>query len=172
AGGIAGLLLAELGLKLIVGLAPNDIPRLAEAGIDGRVLSFTLLASILSGVLFGLAPSVRASSSNLQSALTDGGRSSAGKAGRRFRNVLVVGEVALSLMLLIGAGLLINSFVRLLKVNVGFEPRNLLTMQLFLSPSKYPEGQPQTALAIQAMLERIDSVPGVRSAGIRTPRPR
>jgi putative ABC transport system permease protein len=166
AGGIAGLLLAELGLRLIIGLAPNDIPRLAEAAVDGRVLSFTLLASILSGVLFGLAPSVRASSSNLQSALREGGRSSAGTTGRRSRNVLVVGEVALSLILLIGAGLLINSFVRLLKVNVGFEPRNLLTMQLFLSPSKYPEGQPQTALAIQAILERVNGLPGVSSAGI------
>jgi putative ABC transport system permease protein len=164
-GGVGGLALAEWGLTLIVGLAPRDVPRLAEAGIDGTVLVFTLLASIASGVLFGLAPALRVSS-DLQSVLKEGGRGSAGSGGQRLRSALVVGEVAMSLMLLIGSGLLINSFLRLLKVNMGFEPANLLTMQLFLSPSKYAESQPKTALAIQSILERVNALPGVASAGI------
>jgi putative ABC transport system permease protein len=166
AGGAAGLTMAEFGLKLIVALAPRDVPRLAEAGIDGTVLAFTLLGSITSGVLFGLAPALRASSSDLQSVLKEGGRGSAGSGGQRLRSALVVCEVAMSLMLLIGSGLLINSFLRLLRVNVGFEPANLLTMQLFLSPSKYAESQPKTALAIQSILERVNALPGVGSAGV------
>ncbi len=171
--GAVGLLLALWSLDAIKSLnisgnSPLNIPRLQEVSLDGRVFVFTLLISVLTGILFGLAPALRLSQVRLTDALKEGGRTSAesgGKGSNRLRRALVVAEVALSLILLVGAGLLINSFVRLSQVQPGFEPNNLLTMFLFLSPTKYSEGAQQSQ-TIARILENVRAVPGVRSASV------
>src|SRR4051812_31453903 len=127
-GGVAGLLVAALALQAIRTINPGNIPRLDAISLDGRVLAFTFAVSILTGVLFGLAPALRAARVDINSTLKAGGRNSQGEGGlgsgsrRRLRSLLVVGEVAISMMLLVGAGLLIRSFVRLQSVSPGFTP--------------------------------------------------
>ena len=135
AGGAIGLLIAFWGVEALVASAPDSIPRLREVGVDGRVVVFTAIVSLVTGVLFGLAPAVTASRAALQEALKEGGRTSAGHG--RAGAVLVVSEVALSLVLLVAAGLLIRSFVRLQDVTPGFESANLLTFRLSLPESRY-----------------------------------
>ena len=172
-GGGFGLLLALLTLKSIVALSPANLPRLDEVGnngIDARVLAFTLFVSILTGIIFGLIPAIGATRADLHDSLKEGGRGSSGTGSRRFSNALVVSEVALALVLLIGAGLLINSFARLLQVNPGFNPDKLLTINLFLSPSKY-SGDEQRSDFIKQTLEKVSTVPGVRSAAMATSLP-
>ncbi|HXG68896.1 MAG TPA: ABC transporter permease [Blastocatellia bacterium] len=164
-GGAAGLFLAIWGLDLIVALSPGDIPRLQEVSIDAKVLIFTLSASLATGVLFGLAPALQSSKISLQESLKEGGRGSTGSPRQRFRSFLVVSEVALALVLLIGAGLLINGFTRLIHVHPGFNPDNLLTMYLFLPRARYEQDHQQTAFVKQA-LERIRAVPGVTAASV------
>jgi putative ABC transport system permease protein len=165
AGGAVGLLLALWGLSALVALAPTDLPRLEQVGIDGRVLVFTLGISLLTGVIFGLVPALQASKPDINDALKEGGRgSSGGAAGIRVRNLLVVSEIALSLLLLVGAGLLIRSFIRLQQFELGFNPNNLLTMRVQLPGSKYRESK-QVTTFYQQLLERIEAVPGVQSAG-------
>src|SRR4030095_16249865 len=130
AGGGVGLLMAVVGLKVLVALSPGDIPRFDQAGIDGRVLVFTLAVSLLTGLIFGLVPSLQTSKPDLNNNLKEGARAATGgAAGVRVRNLLVVSEIALSLVLLVGAGLLIRSFIRLQQFDLGFNPDNLATMR-------------------------------------------
>ena len=170
AGGGAGLLLAMWGVDLLLKLNENRIPRSAEIGLDARVLLFTLGVSLLTGVVFGLAPAFQSSSVNLHDTLKEGGRS--GKVGvrRGLRNALVVVEMAAAVILLVGAGLLIRSFVQLQQVNPGFEPRGVLAMQLSLPPNKYPD-RPARAAFLRQMLERVRAIPGVKSVGTTTTLP-
>jgi putative ABC transport system permease protein len=164
-GGAAGLLMAVWGLNVLVALSPGDIPRFDQAGIDGRVLAFTLTVSLLTGLIFGLVPSLQASKPDLNNTLKEGSRGTTGGAGGlRVRNLLVVSEIALSLVLLVGAGLLIRSFMRLQQFDLGFNPNNLATMRIQLPGTKYREPAQVDAFYKQ-LLERIESVPGVKSVG-------
>jgi predicted permease len=162
AGGALGLILAFAGVYLLVELKPTNIPRLAEIHLDARALAFTLLLSLLTGLLFGTFPALHASTPDLNESLKEGARyHSPGPGQHRLRNLLVVAEVALSLVLLIGAGLLIKSFLRLRNVDLGFDQHNLLTMEIALPPSKYADSQKQVAFFQQA-LEGVKSMPGVQ----------
>nr|MBA3442546.1 ABC transporter permease [Pyrinomonadaceae bacterium] len=164
-GGICGLFLSIWLVDLLVAISPNDAPRFDEISLDGRVLSFTIILSCLTGVAFGLVPALQASKLDLNSMLKEGGRSQTeGYGHNRVRSLLVVSEIALSLMLLVGAGLLIKSFMRLGEVHPGFNPENVLTMQLSLPSAKYKEPQ-QKADFFRTLLERIRTLPGVESAG-------
>ena len=169
-GGGAGLLLAMWGVDLLLKLNNNRIPRSAEIGLDGRVMLFTLGVSLLTGVVFGLAPAFQSSAVNLHDTLKEGGRS--GKVGvrRGVRNALVVAEMAFAVILLVGAGLLIRSFIQLQQVNPGFEPRGVLAMQLSLPPNKYPD-RPVRAAFLRQLLERVRAIPGVKAAGTTTTLP-
>jgi putative ABC transport system permease protein len=170
-GGILGLFIAYGGIGLLVAGIPDSIPRAQESGIDLRVLAFTLGVSVLMGIVFGLAPALQGSKANLNETLKEGGRSaSAGSGGRRLRGILVVAETALALVLLVCAGLMIQSFVRLQEVDPGFNPSGLLTMQMTLPPSKYAEPHQQTAF-YDDLLERVRNTPGVQSAGLVTTLP-
>jgi putative ABC transport system permease protein len=163
-GGGLGLLLASWGLDLLPTLGAEKIPRLQEVALDARVLGFTLAASLLTGVIFGLAPAFQAVKFNLHTSLKEGGRASASPKGRRrLRNTLVVAEVALSLMLLAGAGLLIRSFWRLQQVDTGFMTERLLTMRLFPPESNYPDDL-RVAAFYEELLQRVRSLPGVKDA--------
>ena len=171
AGGAAGLLLAFWGTQALLAISPGNIPRLQSIGIDPQVLLFTIAISLATGVLFGLAPAVIVSKLNLNDTLKEGGRSSAeGAGGRRVRNGLAIAEIALSLVLLVGAGLLIRSFLRLQEVKPGFNPSNLLTAQLALPTAKYAENQ-QVVNFYDQLLERLAQQPGVKSASVTTALP-
>jgi putative ABC transport system permease protein len=165
-GGTLGLLIAMWGVDLFVGLSPGDIPRLNEVGMDGRLLGFTLLVSLVTGLGFGLLPALQATRLDPQHALKEGG-TKATEGGRRLRvrNLLVITEIALAQVLLIGAGLLIMSFLRLQAVEPGFNPSNLLTARLSLSVAKYSDQKKKLAFYNQ-LLERLQAVPGVRSAAL------
>jgi putative ABC transport system permease protein len=165
AAGALGLVLAVWGLDVLVALSPQDIPRLDQIRIDGRVLAFTMLVSLLTGFVFGLAPALQASKPDLNESLKEGGRGSTGGIhGTRVRNLLVVSEIALSLVLLIGAGLMIRSFQRLQEFNLGFNPDRLLTLNVRLAGSQYSQPERVTSFFDQ-LLQRIESLPGVESAG-------
>ncbi|HKS27513.1 MAG TPA: ABC transporter permease [Pyrinomonadaceae bacterium] len=165
-GGGLGLLLATWGLDLLVAASPADLPRVGEIGLDIRVLLFTGAVSILTGILFGLAPALQASRLDLNESLKEGSRGSTeGSARNRLRSVLVVAEIALSLVLLIGAGLLIRSFVTLLNTSPGFDADSILTVDLPLSRAKYPEAAQQVNV-VQQLIERTSQVPGVASAAV------
>jgi putative ABC transport system permease protein len=165
AGGVLGLMLAQWSVKSLVALNPN-LPRASEIGIDANVMVFTLVVSVLTGLLFGLAPALQTTVSNLQETLKDGSRSGAADfAGRNVRRGLVVAEMALSLTLLIGAGLLIKSVGKLQGVDPGFDPRNVLTFNLALPPVKYPTDTSQILFANQ-LLPRLNSLTGVQAAGL------
>ena len=171
AGGVAGLLFAWWGTRALLALSPGNIPRLSSVGIDPQVLVFTLLISLVTGLLFGLAPALIVSKLNLNETLKEGGRSSAeGAGGRRLRNGLAIAEIALSLILLVGAGLLIRSFLRLQDVNPGFNPSNLLAAELSLPTAKYAEN-PQVVNFYDQLLARIAEQPGVRSTALTTSLP-
>ena len=162
-GGGLGLLLATWGLDLLVAASPSDLPRVGEIGLDMKVLVFTVAVSVVTGILFGLAPALQASKLDLNESLKEGGRGSTeGLRRNRLRSLLVVAEVALSLVLLIGAGLLIRSFVTLLNTNPGFDADSVLTVDLPLSRSKYPEAGQQVTF-VQQLLQRTSEVPGVAS---------
>jgi putative ABC transport system permease protein len=164
AGGVAGLLLAVWAVSWVVSLSHDTIPRVHEINVDPRVACFTLLVSLVTGVLFGLAPALQVSRPDLIDALKASGRATAGLHKSRLRNALVVSEVALSLVLLVGAGLMIRSFAKLNQVNPGFNPSRVLTLGVTLLPNKYPADE-QVALAYSQFLERAAAVPGVLSAG-------
>jgi putative ABC transport system permease protein len=167
-GGALGLLLAFLGLKFLLANLPGQIsiPRVEDIGIDSQVLGFTLIISLLTGVICGLAPAWRLSKPDLNETLKEVVKGSTGALnGRRVRNLLVVSEVALALMLLCCAGLMIKSFLVLQQVDPGFNARNVLTMQISLPKSKYTE-DPQIASFYQQALERTATLPGVQAAGI------
>jgi putative ABC transport system permease protein len=163
-GGAFGLALARWGVQSIVVLFPT-LPRASEMGIDANVMVFTLLVSIVTGLLFGLAPALQTSTANLQETLKDGSRSGAADfAGRTLRRALVVAEMALSLTLLIGAGLLIKSVGRLQNINPGFDPANVLVFNLNLPTAKYATDT-STVLFANQLSPRLNSIPGVRAAG-------
>ncbi|HEX8089384.1 MAG TPA: ABC transporter permease [Blastocatellia bacterium] len=170
-GGVFGILLTYFGISLLLALSPDSIPRVKEVGIDIQVLAFTLAVSVLTGIIFGLAPALNISKPNLAEYLKDGGKgTSEGIRGSRIRSLLVVSEVVLALVLLIGAGLMIKSFLNLLEVKPGFDPRGVLTMKVSLPESKYPEAY-QKAAFFQQVIERIKNVPGVQSVGAITQLP-
>ena len=161
--GLGGLLLASLGIDLLLALNPANLPRLQEITVDARALSFLLGLALLAVLLCGLASALQASNTDLQETLKEGGRG-AGAGRQRTRSLLVVAEVAMSLVLLVGAGLMIRSFLRLTQVNPGFAPDHMLTMQVMLPASKYPEPSQSRAFFQQA-IERIRTLPGVSSVG-------
>jgi predicted permease len=168
AGGGLGLLLAHWGLDLLAALQPTNIPRLAELSIDRRVLLFASALSLLTGVAFGLAPALLASKPELNDALKEGVKGTGGGSGRqRLRSLLIVSEIALSLVLLVGAGLMIKSFWRLMQVDPGFNPENTLTAVVSLPVSRYAETDRQIAFFQQAV-ERVGNLPGVEAAGVTT----
>lgn len=167
-GGVVGMMLAYLSVKTFVALGPADVPRLKDVGLDGRVLVFSLLISLLTGVIFGLAPALQASRSNLNETLREGDRGSTkGGSANRMRNLLVIIEVALSMVLLIGAGLTIKSFSRLQDVDPGFDPRNVLTMRFSLPNTTYPKLEQQEQF-YRRLVERLATLPGVQSVGAVT----
>jgi putative ABC transport system permease protein len=164
-GGAVGLLLAIWGKDLLLSLAPEDLPRVREASLDGWVLAFTAGITLLTGLSFGLVPALQASKPNLNETLKDAGRGST-EGGRRHlvRSVLVVLEVATALVLLVGAGLMIKSFMRLQNVDPGFNPNNALTVKISLPQKKYPEAD-QQATFYKQLLEKVSTLPGVQAVG-------
>jgi predicted permease len=168
-GGLLGVILCFWSVKWIHVLGTKSIPRLADIGIDGRVLLFTLLLSIFAGILFGLAPAWRVSRVDLNTTLKDASRASAGSSavwgrGNNMRRLLVVSELALSVVLLIGAGLLIRSFARLENVAPGFNPKNVLTFELALNGQRYGDGQIRLSTYRQ-LWNALGQIPGVTAAG-------
>jgi predicted permease len=165
------LLLAVWGVDLIVALNPRDIPRAEEIGIDAGVLAFTLLVSLLTGVIFGLVPALQGSKVNMNESLKESSRAaSSGLRRNRVRSLIVVSEIALALVLLAGAGLMIKSLLRLTDVNLGFNPENVLTMHASLSQTKYPKAS-QRAAFHRELLQRVEHLPGVESVGLVSPLP-
>ncbi len=169
AGGALGLALASFGVDLLMQLSPPSLLRLPEVRIDRAVLLFTLGASILTGVVFGIAPALQGSGPALGEALNEGSRGASGRRGKRVRSTLVVAEFALALVLLVGAGLLVRTLWRLQKVDVGFRPENVTTASLWLPQpdirenGRYNENSAQAAFYRKA-LERIRALPGVAEA--------
>ena len=164
-GGLLGVLPAGLAVRALVQLAPERIPRLDNVALDGQVLLFAVGVSLLTGLLFGLIPALRAGAASRLEALGAAGRSpSTGPGAVRLRGFLVISEVALSLVLLIGAGLLVRSFLRLQAVNPGFNPTNVMTVPLSLSTTRYSD-RAQQAEFFKQVLERWKESPGVRSTG-------
>ena len=165
ASGVAGLLFAIWGSNALVSLAPKDVPRLAETGIDGWVLAFTFAVSVAASLVFGLAPAIHASKVDLNHALKQGsGRAMSGTGASRMRGALVVAEVALSVILLAGAGLLLKSFVALNQVALGFRPDNVLVMGTSV-PSSGPEGSQRAGRFYRDLLAAASAMPGVSAAG-------
>ncbi|HEX3126418.1 MAG TPA: ABC transporter permease [Thermoanaerobaculia bacterium] len=164
-GGIAGLALAAAGVRFLIALQPQGIPRLEEIGIDATVVTFTALVSILSGLLIGGFAALRYGSPDLVPALKEGGRGgTAGKARHLARQVLVVFQVALALVLLVGAGLMLRSFWRLTSVDPGIDPKGVLTVNLSLPDSEYASST-KTAQLYAQLLEKVRALPGVEKAG-------
>ena len=170
-GGGLGILMARRGTELLVAMSGNAIPRSQEVAVDGGVLLFALALSLLSGWLLGLIPAFQASRIDLSGTLKEGGRGQAGgRGGSRLRRGLVLAEVALSVLLLVGAGLLIKSFSRLLDVDPGFEPAGVMTAELDLPEARY--GEPETRSAFyRRLIDRLETLPGVESAAAVMPMP-
>jgi len=160
-GGVIGWLLAVWLTKLLISLAPRGLPRAPEAGMDARVLGFAVLVSLATGVIFGLAPALQAAKTDLNEALKDNSKGG-GARSNRFRNALVVAEVALTLMLLVCSGLLLNSFLRLQRVDPGFDTHNVLTFRIELPANRYSQ-QTQVAPFYQQLISRLEAAPGVKS---------
>jgi putative ABC transport system permease protein len=158
------LLLAYWCVPVIESLGVKAIPELIQVNIDWRVVCFCALLSLVTGVLFGLGPAFATSRSSPAAVLNDGRGAGVNSASRR-RSLLVVAETAVAVMLLIGAGLLVNSFVRLRHVNPGFDPRNTLAADLPLPAARYPDG-PARARLVESVLEQVQALPGVASASI------
>ncbi len=165
-GACGGTLLAIWAIDLVRSLGTQTIPRLNEVHIDPVVLVVTLLVAICSGLVFGIVPGLASSKLDLTESLKEGGRgSTGGRRHNRMRNALVIGEVALALILLTGAGLLLKSFVKLQGVSPGFNPRNVLTAEISLPALRYPDKQSQVNF-FNALEQRVGSLPGVRQAGL------
>ena len=173
-GGALGALLAYAGVNLMVGLDPDAIPKANEIAVNVRVLGFTLFVALVTGLVFGLLPALMASKPNLNESLKETGRRATARwAGRRAHGALVVAEVALSLVLLAGAGLMIRNMWHLLRLDVGFNPENLITMQISLPDMSYCEDgpkertlKPQAALVRERIRERLRALPGVKSVSV------
>jgi putative ABC transport system permease protein len=169
AGGAAGLLLARWGVDLLVAAVPGSLissmPYLRDLAIDWTALGFTLAVSVATGLVFGLAPAVQVSKPDLLEALKEGGRAVPGPGRSRLRNALVVSEIALALVLLVGAGLMAESFARMMQVDPGFDPENVLAVQVPLASEKYSE--PNHVHAFHRQLrERLEALPGVKGVGL------
>src|SRR5690606_12586179 len=167
AGGALGVLLAWLGTRVLVAVAPASVPRLGEIGLNTSVLLFTLGVSLAAGLFFGLFPAFRVGSRRTLLALRDGGRGSTiGRDRHRARGALVVGQVALALVLLVGSGLMVRSFQRLRAVAPGFRTEGLMTFRLSPPPNRYPDTE-DTARFYDELLGRLRALPGVTAvAGI------
>jgi putative ABC transport system permease protein len=164
-GAAVGLAFAWAGTRMLVTLNPEILPRAEEIALDARALGFTAAIAVLTGILFGLAPAIHMAKADLMAALRDGGRGNAiGFRRNRLRSALVVGEVALALVLLSGAGLLMRSFYHLQSMDPGFDPHGMLTFQTSLPETKYPSNEARAAF-YQRALERIRTMPGVTAAG-------
>ncbi len=163
-GGVFGLVLSTVGIKVLLALGPNSLPRLETIGVDLATLAFTVGVSVLTGLLFGLAPVLQTRKLNWHHALKESTRgSSAGRGRVNARRLLVISEVALALMLLVGGGLMVRSFARLRAVDAGFDPHNLLTMTISLAGSVQSTA-PQRVTFFNELLQRVESLPGVQSA--------
>jgi putative ABC transport system permease protein len=171
-GGAVGALIAVWALDLIVRFGPENVPRLSEVSLDARVLGFTLLVTLLTGALFGLAPALQSARIGLTEALNESGRSSGagGREGARLRNTLVILEMALAVVLLVVGGLLIHSFVRLLRTPPGFNPEGVIVARTTLPAARYPEAERGKAVYRRA-LERIAALPGVQSVAVASTLP-
>jgi len=167
-GGLGGLLIARLGLDALIAALPQNqllaLPFFATLRLDTGILLFALALATLTGFVFGLAPALEASRLDLQEALKEGGHSTGGGSRRRLRGALVVTEIALAVVLLAGAGLMMKSMLRLMRVNIGFDPANVLTMTVVLPASKYTETQRDIAY-FQQLRESLATAPGVKGVG-------
>ena len=161
-GGVLGFVLSIWALRLLLTAIPIDLPFWMNFSIDLRVLGFTLAITLLTGLIFGAVPALQTSRVDLNDTLKEGGRGSGGIRSRA-RNLLVVAEIAMSLVLLVGAGLMVQSFLRLRRVNIGLDPKNVLTANLILPRAKYKEDDQRTAFFNQ-LIERVRSLPGVEAA--------
>ena len=166
-GGAAGVLVAYCGVLFLVSMGPAGLPRLQEAGLQPSVLGFALAATVISGILFGLAPALRATRTDLQSVLRDGGRSSRGTVRDRLRAVLVVSEIAVALVLLVSAGLLVRSALLVQRVQPGFDPTGVTMLRIALPPDRYGSTAAVNA-GFGRILEEMRAVPGVQIAGAST----
>ena len=162
-GGLLGLLFAIFGLRVLLAFGPDTLPRLDEIRIDGKVLAFTFFVSVATGILFGLAPALRASHLDLNGVLKEGGRGSGGGGHHRVRNLFVIIEVTLSLVLLIGAGLLLRSYQHIQDASPGFNPENVLSFRISLPSSKYKG--PAVTSFFKQLGERLGTLPDVQAVG-------
>jgi predicted permease len=162
-GGALGLIVAQLGGHLLVQLAAGQLPRAEAVGLDYRVLGFTAAISLVTGVAFGLVPAIRASSPELQQSLREGTRGSTGGSGG-LRNTLVVAEVALAMILVVGAGLMTRSFIKLLQIDLGFTPSHRLAINYSISTVRHSTAA-EMRQTYRDMLEKVRTVPGVIAAG-------
>ena len=166
AGGALGLVVAYAGLSSLLATAPVNLPRVSDIRLDGWVFVFAFLISIATGAAFGVAPALYATKTNLNESLKEGeGRASAGAGRARLRQGLVIGELALSLVLLTGAGLMIATFERLMNTSPGFDPHHVLTMQFWMTGSKYASA-PEVMKFYRAVEQRIEGLPGVTAGGV------
>src|SRR5213075_2660565 len=164
-GGALGALLATWGVQGLVALSGDNIPATAQVKIDLTVLLFTLLTCVVTGVLFGLAPTLHTMRMNLSETLKDGGRSGETGQRNRTRSLLVILETAVAVMLLVGAGLLIRSLVRLQSVNPGFDSSGVVTMRIDLPQKKYSTPESRSSFWEQFQT-RVDALPGVETVGL------
>jgi putative ABC transport system permease protein len=165
-GGALGMLLAMWGVDLLLKIAPETIPRLGQIRIDASVLAWSAIVSLVTGVVFGLAPALQSSKPDLNQSLKEGGRSTTeGASKRRWRNLLVISELAMGVMLLVGSGLLIKSFWRLQQVSPGVNPERVLTMRITLRGARYAEPQKVDAFYAK-LLEQVNVLPGVEAAAV------
>ena len=164
AGGAIGLLLAGWGTRAAIRILPETLPRAQGVGLDGRVLLFTALVSILAGVIFGLAPAIKTARPNIQQTLQESGRGASG-AKHRAQGIFVVIEMAMSLVLLVGAGLMIRSLVDLWSVDPGFNPRGVLTFAVSMSPS-YGQNASDSRVTLRELEQRLLNIPGVQAASV------
>jgi len=169
-GALVGVVLAMLGVRALLALRPDDLPRIANVGIDGPVLGFAIAAAAGAALLFGLLPSLQASRVDLADSLNERGQAGSGTGRALLRNAVVVGEVALSLVLLIGAGLMMRSFVELSRVEPGYDPDDLVTFEVAIPFNRYPQPSARSELAAALRL-RMEAIPGVVSAGAAFPMP-
>jgi len=164
AGGLVGIFLANAGVELLKQLGPQSLPRLDEVNVNGAVLAFTFVTAILTAILFGFGPALKASRRDLTQSLKEGGASGDSRSKHRAHNALVVAEVALSVVVLIASGLLLNSFYRLMRVHLGFDPANVLTTEVSLVSPRYDEELKRESF-FHALQDRLQSAPGVKCAG-------
>ena len=170
AGGVVGLVLAVWGVGALRAGGQSMLPRATEVSVDGRVVAFSLALAVFTGLLFGLAPALRLAAGALHPALKEGGRGGAGASTTRFRNALVLAEVAVAVVLLVGAGLLVRSFEQMMRVDPGFNPTNVLTYSAVLPSSRYAKGAVIRPV-YERLLEKTRAIPGVRAAAITSDLP-